>query len=414
MHYAFCGHKPNMELGPVKFDELYKDEDDPEVMKQYAISRTNNEWEDALIAWNDAENTKAVERWIPYLVATKVWVPQLGNDWLMLWAATQGHMTLLQIMLDLHPKDHFISAKILTEAIEYNQLGVVKLLSYEHHDHFKYDDMWQEALDVALFKGRTKIASFILADDRIDPTYDNNRALLHAVKGKRIESVELLLSADNRVYSNVALITVAKQQQSTEILHLLLKDLRIDPSKALVEAASNGYPENVKLLLADPRADPSINRNEAIERVASRVSNDEEDPYLIILRMLLDDPRVNPNAALLNLIDRRAVMGVDMVMSDSRIDPTINDDAALKRAATKVDDGDGLAILRLILNDPRVDVSADGDAALLTVVDMGVVDAVKMLLLDYRRGDPMSDAKWILEMAKDKKVIDFLEDFINK
>ena len=82
-----------------------------------------------------------------------------------------------------------------------------------------------------------------------------------------------------------------------EIVKLLLEDPRIDPSHgsgffdydtAFYWASRNGHDNVVQLLLLDPRIDPSVDNNCAI-RYASYYGHDK------VVRLLLADPRIDPS-----------------------------------------------------------------------------------------------------------------------
>jgi ankyrin repeat protein len=107
----------------------------------------------------------------------------------------------------------------------------------------------------------------------------------------------------------------------------------------IVWAAQKGYTEIVKLLLADPRVDPTINNNNAV-RFAS------EESHVEIVKLLLNDPRVDHTAV--------SFMGnlemVKFLLENTSIDPSINDNAALTNAVYK----NKTEIVRLLINDPRV------------------------------------------------------------
>ena len=86
---------------------------------------------------------------------------------------------------------------------------------------------------------------------------------------------------------------LAAKYGSFDIIKLLLKDERFDPSEnrnqAIQQAVSRGYFNIVKLLLKDKRVDPSERENHSI-RSASY------NGYLNIVKLLLQDERVNPSA----------------------------------------------------------------------------------------------------------------------
>ena len=71
------------------------------------------------------------------------------------------------------------------------------------------------------------------------------------------------------LYNNVA-IKIAAKHGCLEILKILLKDFRTDPSKvfALTEAANNGHLDVVRLLLKDRRVNPIKERNTHISKAA--------------------------------------------------------------------------------------------------------------------------------------------------
>lgn len=76
-----------------------------------------------------------------------------------------------------------------------------------------------------------------------------------------------------------------------EVVKLLLADKRVDPSsqmnRAIREASSNGHSEVVKLLLTDPRVDPAFKNNEAVRRAF-------ENGHSEVVQVLLADHRVYP------------------------------------------------------------------------------------------------------------------------
>ena len=87
------------------------------------------------------------------------------------------------------------------------------------------------------------------------------------------------------------LFKCACKYDQIEVVKLLLQDPKVDPSYqynyAIIWASFNGHIEVVKLLLQDPRVDPSDQDNESI-RLASKYG------YINIIKLLLQDPRVDP------------------------------------------------------------------------------------------------------------------------
>ena len=86
---------------------------------------------------------------------------------------------------------------------------------------------------------------------------------------------------------------VASEMGRTEVVKLLLDDLRSDPNSnsgyAIGYASKNGHTDVVKLLLNDARVLPQIDDDYALRRAAQFGHTD-------IVKLLLEDSRVNPNA----------------------------------------------------------------------------------------------------------------------
>ncbi len=137
----------------------------------------------------------------------------------------------------------------------------------------------------------------------------------------------------------------------TEIVKILLEDPRVDPSDrnnlAIRLASENGHIEIVKLLLKDPRVDPSDYNNYAIIYASTK-------GHAEIVKLLLADPRVDPSAEN-NLAIRWAVVNchkevVKLLLQDPRVDPSDGDNSAIKRASNNRHK----EIVKLLLEDPRV------------------------------------------------------------
>jgi hypothetical protein len=133
----------------------------------------------------------------------------------------------------------------------------------------------------------------------------------------------------------------------------------IDPASennfAIIAASAQGNTNVVKLLLRDLRVDPAADMNEAI-RCAS------ERGHIRVVKELLSDLRVDPseaNGSGLLALYCACLNGHDdvaqLLLSDARVDPSANDNEAV-RSASLDDDAD---IVKLLLQDPRFKVGAD-------------------------------------------------------
>jgi len=124
----------------------------------------------------------------------------------------------------------------------------------------------QQELDVALNasapRGRVEVVKLLL-ENGADPTFENNNTLIRTVKRGHSKVLSLLLK-DKRVDPSVNNSKVLQMSKSAANLILLLKDGRVDPTvddnNILLHAATRGYVEVVRLLLADPRVDPMVGK----------------------------------------------------------------------------------------------------------------------------------------------------------
>ena len=99
--------------------------------------------------------------------------------------------------------------------------------------------------------------------------------------------------SENLRFCESGFFILASEYGNLEVVKMLLKDPRIDPSaynkEAIRVALRNERLEVVKLLLQDPRVDPSAKDNEAI-RYAS------DNGQLEVVKLLLQDQRVDHSA----------------------------------------------------------------------------------------------------------------------
>lgn len=127
----------------------------------------------------------------------------------------------------------------------------------------------------------------------------------------------------------------------------------ITPSNTVLDAASCwGTVETVKICLAHPDVDPSWQRNIALYHAV-------ESSHLEVVKLLLADPRVNPNDRngfiVAEAMRKRRVDIALCLVTHPRTDPTIDDQGAIFWAA----DYDLHAVVRVLLEDPRVEVNKD-------------------------------------------------------
>ena len=117
------------------------------------------------------------------------------------------------------------------------------------------------ALSSAVCNGNYLVSKVLLADQRVDPSDNDNEAIIWASSGGHLDIVKLLL-ADQRVdpsHNDNEAIRKASANDHLEIVKLLLADSRVDPSDynndAIRRSSRNGHLDVAMLLLADRRVD---------------------------------------------------------------------------------------------------------------------------------------------------------------
>lgn len=117
----------------------------------------------------------------------------------------------------------------------------------------------------------------ILIDAGFDPSTDNNICIDHAINRGYFRMVWILLK-DIRVnpcnVRNNMFTCTARNVGHVEVVRLLLNDGRLDPSinnnKALIDACNGEQVEYVRLLLEDPRVDPKARDSDPVRAVYTR------------------------------------------------------------------------------------------------------------------------------------------------
>ncbi len=148
------------------------------------------------------------------------------------------------------------------------------------------------ATKVLLADKRGEILVSRLTQYAVDTSFRiNSASLLHAAKdGNNLAKV--LLAEQRGEILDYAIIK-ASANGHTEIVKLLLDDPRVDPSvlfnEAIMDASANGHTEIVKLLLEDSRVDPSAGNNYSIHMASVFKYSD-------IVRLLLGSNKINMKA----------------------------------------------------------------------------------------------------------------------
>ena len=112
---------------------------------------------------------------------------------------------------------------------------------------------------------------FSLSDPDIDPSFDNNWAILYAAKNGYTYIVELLLNNENINFFDENLVWVIKhpsQNGDIETIKAIINNKRFDITEhiasGIISAAENGYVDIVELFLSDDRLNPLQSHSWAI------------------------------------------------------------------------------------------------------------------------------------------------------
>ena len=280
------------------------------------------------------------------------------------------------------------SDKALIEAVQVRSWRIVKRLLQD--DRVNPAARNNQAIYDSVNIEESLIFDILLNDPRVDPSDQNNRTFIIASSIGNLHDVIILLN-DPRVNpsdrDNEAIIAAAYNGH-TGIIKLLLQDPRVDPSdqdnEALVNAMEFNHYKTLYVLLNDPRVDPSFDGNYlliiAIERAKFPIHidnplNDEAIAYtnqksindynenMNLINFLLDDPRTDPSLSseegkvLMTAIRHKNIIVIKRLLQDSRIDPTIENNKAIREAF----DTKQYNIVRLLFNDERVNRSLNND-----------------------------------------------------
>ena len=224
---------------------------------------------------------------------------------------------------------------------------------------------WDALFDTALIT--------LLSSNRIDPSARGNIALRVAISSQRpsfvsalladprVDPTQTIVDPDDGLTNVLSLACCTSTSRSEAILHLLLRDGRVNPAEhghaALRTAIRTQNLAATRTLLADPRVDPANTQHDRDETlVMFAIKNDTS---VEVLSLLLADGRADP-------VRQSPVQGVM--------------ESPLFYAARHND----MDLMRLLIADVRVDPSVDNNAALRISDIFEYHDQGDMLFADAR------------------------------
>jgi len=110
------------------------------------------------------------------------------------------------------------------------------------------------------------------------------------------------------------------------------------------------------------------------------VNDNNVDRVKILLRDSRVDPSVNNNWAIKWAADRGLTGIVKALLNDGRVDPAAGNNYAIRWAAG----GGHMEVVKALLNDGRADPSAENNNAIIWAAGSGLVEVVELLLQDPR------------------------------
>jgi ankyrin repeat protein len=266
--------------------------------------------------------------------------PMIFNKFLFNEAIRQNAIELVKIMLkdplidpndpSESPHDNPYLRLPLKLAAERNNIAIVQMLLADPRVDPSIGD--NISLGAAIFHKFYPVVEMLLKDPRIkpnhrnlivairagyqevfdeilpyiDPSYDNNDAIIAAAQFGNLRALDRLLDhplVNPADQNNLALI-LASAKGNLDIVKRLLQDPRVDPSDqqntALISASSEGHADVVSELLRDPRVDP-------LDQYFSALGTALEARQYDVLRILVANPVVQAAIPTMPLVLRNAI-----------------------------------------------------------------------------------------------------------
>ncbi|PRP76417.1 ankyrin repeat domain-containing protein 44 [Planoprotostelium fungivorum] len=236
----------------------------------------------------------------------------------------------------------------------------------------------------------------LLDDPRLQPSINDNYALVTCVMTSKLSTLELLLR-DSRIELPERMLEWVLTSRDARVLELFLKDgrMQLHPG-ALMKCALEGLVEMLKLLLADDRIDVSYNRYTAFLRSI-------RGGQVEVVRAFLSCSRLDPSALKNSAIGLAAASGhtdiVRMLMEDDRVDPSANNCSAIRRAASS----NRTEVFELLLPVTPIDLSEDDNFMLRYASQNGHTSMVQVLL-KHPEVDPSARDNFALRFAANKNI----------
>ena len=243
--------------------------------------------------------------------------------------------------------------------VELGNLAAARRLLSDTRFQPQLQSMLENPEELSFYDIETKCTEWIEIVKMLlnDPTADTSKNENNVMKvvcyiGNR-QVVEFLLSHPE-VDPNTGLY-YSTMYEKPHLLDLLLKDPRVQVSELqeIFICAGQAQSNCLKILIEDPRVDPSANNCEIIDRI---LENDGGMSYIdiVLKKIKIDIYTIFEKACEYNIADC-----ISELIEEYNVDPSVNDNAALKTVVRKM----RIESFRVFMRDERVDPQAVLDIA---------------------------------------------------
>jgi ankyrin repeat protein len=359
-------------------------------------------------------------------------------------------------MLQENIETNDIRSAVLVVSVRFSRAAIVRaILADNRANGVEWNSQQQCALEHACTNGHLEIATLLACADgtQVSSMVNQSLALRYYCLAGDLERAQEILAEDSQDVDIGAALLDACRNGHCDIVALLIADARFDSSTdgdegfrvacgnhhaevvslqlsipvdylmmdGLELAATAAHCDVVAVLVQDPRVNPGLDKSFALEKYChagdtTRVTELLDDPELdgglpgailaaasgngrtAIVQPLLTDSRVDPSVDEIVAIRLASARGhdsvVELLLADPRVDPAAKNNHAIQFASSNGHEG----VVKLLLADPRVDPAADGNYAIRNASSNGRVSAAKLLLADPRV-DPAADGNYAIRYA---------------
>lgn len=209
-------------------------------------------------------------------------------------------------------------------ACQHGHIATVKFILTDDilNDVEVCNSLTRECVKIAATFGHFDIVKVLLNNSDLEiSNYVKEDLTRWSIMNGYIQILELIPpSPDNIVHS----VSLAQQYKKSDIVKFLIQDLTDNQiQKLFLDSCIKDNIQLVKLLIADPRVDPSAKDNVAL---GSAVYEHKEE----LVQVLLSDPRVIPTSKMLTRLKNINI--VKMLLAHPNVDPSYENYSAIREA----------------------------------------------------------------------------------